>query len=85
MNEHLNEICTCSKSLHFSQLLPYISAYDINDQQIQEFKMALEYAIDSVKETGQCEIVNWGGHFDIVVTSLRIHLMLPIKSFDLPK
>ena len=85
MNEHLNEICTCSKSLHYSHLLPYISAYNINDQQLEEFKLLLENAIDSVKEVGQCEIINWGGHFDIVVTSMRIHLMLPIRSFDLPK
>ena len=85
MKEHLNEICTCSKSLHFSQLLPYISAYNINDQQIEEFKQVLENAINSEKEVGQCEVINWGGQFDIVVTSMRIHLMLPIKSFDLPK
>jgi len=85
MKEHLNEICTCSKSLHFSHLLPYISAYNINDQQIEEFKLVLENAINSVKEVGQCEIINWGGQFDIVVTPSRIHLMLPIKSFDLPK
>ena len=84
MKEHLNEICTCSKSLHFSHLLPYISAYNINDQQIEEFKQVLESAIDSVKEVGQCEMINWGGQFDIVVTPMRIHLMLPIKSFDLP-
>ena len=84
MKEHLNEICTCSKSFHFSHLLPYISAYNINDQQIEEFKQVLESAIDSVKEAGQCEMINWGGQFDIVVTPMRIHLMLPIKSFDLP-
>ena len=84
MKEHLKEICTCSESLHFSHLLPYISAYNINSQQQEEFKLVLESAIDSVKETGQCEIINWGGQFDIVVTSKRIHLMLPIKSFELP-
>jgi len=30
-------------------------------------------------------MINWGGQFDLVVTSGRIHLMLPIKSFELPK
>jgi hypothetical protein len=84
MKEHLKEICTCAESLHFSHLLQYISAYNINSQQIEEFKLVLENAIDSVKEMGQCEVINWGGQFDLVVTPLRIHLMLPIKSFELP-
>ena len=85
MKEHLKEICLCSESLHFSHLLPYISAYNINEYQIEEFKQLLEHTINSVKEVGQCEIINWGGQFDLVVTSMRIHLMLPIKSFELPK
>lgn len=84
MKEHLNEICTCSKEMHFSHLLPYISAYNISDQQIEEFKFVLENAINYAKETDQCEMINWGGQFDIVVTPKRIHLMLAIKSFDLP-
>lgn len=85
MKEHLEEVCTCSKEMHYSHLLPYISAYDINPQQLEEFKMLLEHTIDSVKEPGQYEMINWGGQFDLVVTSHRIHLMLPIKSFYLPK
>ena len=85
MKEHLKEVCTCSKALHYSHLLPLISAYEINKHQQEEFKECLEYTIKKVKETKQPEVINWGGQFDLLVTECRIHVIYAIHSFYLPE
>jgi len=85
MKEHLKEVCICSEKLHYSHLLPMISAYEINAKQQEEFKECLEATIKMVKETDQPELINWGGYFDLLITSRRIHVIYMIKSFYLPE
>jgi len=49
VKEHLEEVYTCCKTLHYSHLLPYISAYEINPQQLEEFKRLLETLLIQLK------------------------------------
>lgn len=50
MEEHLKEVCLCNNNLHFSHLLPMISAYEISKEHIEEFKDVLHHLIKEAKK-----------------------------------
>lgn len=72
--------------VHYQWLFNYINgAFEDNEYQRKEFKNVLIETIESVKQTGQIELINsWCGHFDLLVTPERVHLVLIHKSFKLP-
>ncbi|KTF59877.1 MULTISPECIES: hypothetical protein [Bacillus amyloliquefaciens group] len=73
--------------VHYQSLFSYInSAFEDNEYQRKEFEKVLIETVESVKRTGQIELINsWCGHFDLLVTPERVHLVLIHKSFKLPE
>lgn len=71
--------------MNFEHLLSYINGlYTVNEEAVKELKEVVKGAIKRVKETGDAVLINWCGHFDLLVTENRLHVILIHKTFELP-
>lgn len=74
------------QEVNADQLMDYVNGmYPVTEDTVKEFRMALDSSIKQAKETGVPQLINWAGHFDLLITDMRIHLILIHQTFYLPE
>jgi hypothetical protein len=82
----LRTVNSDSERLNLAHIMPMINGmYPNNQRNLSELEQIIVTSIERVKETKGCELVNWCGDFDLLITEYRIHVILIHKTFEHPR
>jgi hypothetical protein len=75
-----------SDQMNLAYIMPMINGmYPNNEKNLAELERIILSSIERVKETQGCELINWCGEFDLLITEYRIHVILIHKTFEHPR
>lgn len=75
-----------SERMHLAYIMPMINGmYPNSEKNLKDLEQIIQASIERVKVTKSCELVNWCGEFDLLITEYRIHVILIHKTFEHPR